>query len=57
MLTEDEAFVNDAKTFLTKREGYSEEDLADPEKIYDAYMEPTKKTFPNLLRGTNPTKS
>ena len=39
MLINDDAFVTDAKTFLTKREGYSEEDLDNNDKIYDAYME------------------
>tara|TARA_R110000822_G_C15330719_1_gene494542 strand:- start:51 stop:3353 length:3303 start_codon:yes stop_codon:yes gene_type:complete len=39
MLKNDDDFVTDAKTFLTKREGYSEEDLNDNDKIYDAYME------------------
>ena len=39
MLVTDEAFVNDARQFLTKREGYSKEDLASNDDVYDAYME------------------
>jgi hypothetical protein len=35
----DGEFLEDAKGFLVKREGYTEEDLATPEDIYDAYME------------------
>jgi len=38
IITNDE-FVDDAKGFLIKREGYSEKDLATPEAVYDAYME------------------
>ena len=39
MLQTDDDFVTDARTFLTKREGYSVEDLDNSEKVYDAYME------------------
>ena len=39
MLVNDDAFVNDARQFLTKREGYSKEDLASNDDVYDAYME------------------
>lgn len=39
VLTTDDAFVTDARTFLSKREGYSQEDLATPKQVYDAYME------------------
>lgn len=39
VLITDNGFVDDAKTFLIKREGYSPEDLATPEDVYDAYME------------------
>jgi len=34
-----EDFINDATSFLQKRENYKIEDLADPEDVYDAYME------------------
>ena len=39
VLTTDDEFVTDARTFLSKREGYSQEDLATPKQVYDAYME------------------
>ena len=39
VLTTDDEFVTDARKFLTKREGYSEEDLASNDDVYDAYME------------------
>ena len=39
VLVGDSSFLEDAKTFLTKREDYSEEDLDNNDKIYDAYME------------------
>tara|TARA_R110001592_G_scaffold182316_1_gene425506 strand:- start:1016 stop:4216 length:3201 start_codon:yes stop_codon:yes gene_type:complete len=35
----DGEFLEDAKSFLVKREGYTDEDLATKENIYDAYME------------------
>ena len=38
-LVENDEFVTDAREFLTKREGYSVEDLETPQEVYDAYME------------------
>mgnify|MGYP006090447743 FL=1 len=32
-------FINDARSFLQKREDYGDEDLNDKEKVYNAYME------------------
>ena len=39
VLEANNSFLTDAKQFLTKREGYSAEELDSSEKIYDAYME------------------
>ena len=39
MLVTDDDFVTDARIFLTKREGYSAEDLDTPDEVYEAYME------------------
>jgi len=39
VLTEDDSFLEDARIFLTNREGYSKEELANPNDVYDAYME------------------
>ena len=38
-LIENDEFLTDAREFLTKREGYSVEDLDTPQEVYDAYME------------------
>jgi len=38
-IIENDDFIEDARGFLQKREGYTDEDLATKEDIYDAYME------------------
>ena len=38
-IIENDDFVNDARSFLQKREGYADKDLATSEDVYDAYME------------------
>jgi hypothetical protein len=38
-IIENDDFINDARGFLKKREGYTDEDLADKQDVYDAYME------------------
>ncbi len=38
-LIEDQDFLSDARSFLQGREGYSDQDLNDPEDLYDAYLE------------------
>ena len=38
-IIENDDFINDARGFLKNREGYTDEDLADRQDVYDAYME------------------
>lgn len=38
-LTNDNDFLNDARTFLIEREGKSADEVRDPEAVYDAFME------------------
>ncbi len=38
-IIENDDFIEDARGFLQKREGYTDEDLAAKEDVYDAYME------------------
>jgi len=38
-IIENDDFIEDARGFLQKREGYTDEDLATKEDVYDAYME------------------
>jgi len=38
-IIENDDFIKDARSFLQKREGYTDEDLAARDDVYDAYME------------------
>ena len=38
-IIENDDFIEDARGFLEKREGYTKEELADKNDVYDAYME------------------
>ena len=38
-LIKDPDFLSDARSFLQGREGYSDQNLSDPEDLYDAYLE------------------
>lgn len=38
-IIENDDFIKDARSFLQKREGYTDEDLAVRDDVYDAYME------------------
>jgi len=51
-LMQDRNFVSDASSFLIDREGYTAEEMTDPEAVYDAYMEHFRVQNVNEITAT-----